>query len=217
MTDPTLSNSTPQFGTAEYVGTPGGDHCQFCHQPIGSSYYRVNSSMSCAGCAEKMRYELGHDTTSAFGRSVMFGFGAALVGSILYAMFMIMTGISMGYATLAVGWMVGKAMIKGSAGTTGLRYQVAAGILTYAASTLARIPLWIHYRAELIGFIPSLILRALIFPFTRFANDPVGGALGLVILFVGVSIAVKLVAPKATTIDGPFDNSTNRPSPVASR
>ncbi len=51
----TFNNPTPQFGTAEYIGKPGNDHCQFCHQPIAGNYYRINGAMVCAGCAEKMR------------------------------------------------------------------------------------------------------------------------------------------------------------------
>jgi hypothetical protein len=116
-----FSNPTPQFGTAEYVGKPGGDHCQFCHQPIGTTYFRVNTAMTCPSCAEKVRMELNLDTAAAFARSFLFGFGAAILGLILYATFMIVTGISLGYATLAVGWMVGKAMVKGSSGVTGRR------------------------------------------------------------------------------------------------
>ena len=200
-------NPSPQFGTAEYVGSPGGDHCQFCHQPIGTSYFRVNAAMSCPSCAQKARTELGMDTAGAFSRSLLFGVGAAILGLILYATFMIVTGISLGYATLAVGWMVGKAMLKGSNGVAGRRYQIAAAILTYVASTLARVPIWIHYRPELIGFIPTLIPRALVFPFSRFADNPFGGVIGLVILFAGVSIAARLMAQKPVVIDGPFENS----------
>ena len=152
------------------------------------------------------------DTAGAFSRSLLFGVGAAVLGLILYATFMIVTGISLGYATLAVGWMVGKAMLKGSGGIAGRRYQIAAAILTYLASTLARIPIWIHYQPELIGFIPTLIPRALVFPFSRFADNPFGGVMGLVILFVGVSIAARLTAQKPVTIDGPFENSS-KPRP----
>jgi hypothetical protein len=207
MTDLGLSNPTPQFGTAEYVGTAGGDHCHFCHQPIGSTYYRVNASMACQACAEKVRMELGHDTGSAFGRAVVFGLGAAILGAILYAAFMIITNLSIGYAALAVGWMVGKAMIKGSGGITGRRYQVVAAVLTYLACTLARVPLWLHFRPELISALGAVVARALVFPFTRFDSNPFGGVIGLVILFAGVSIAVKLIAPKAVEINGPFENS----------
>ena len=112
MADPTLQNPTPQFGTVEYAGSPGGDHCQFCHQPIGGNYFRTNGAMTCPGCAEKMRGELAKDTHAAYVRAIIFGVGAAIVGMILYATFAIVTGIVIGYAALAVGWLVGKAMIK---------------------------------------------------------------------------------------------------------
>jgi hypothetical protein len=203
----------PQFGTAEYVGTPGGDHCQFCHQPIAMSYFRVNAAMTCPSCAAKVRSELALDTTGTFARSLLFGFGAAILGPILYlglilyAAFMIGTSISLGYTTLAVGWKVGKAMVKGSNGIKGRRYQVAAAILTYVASTLARVPVWIHYRPALSGFMGTLILRSLVFPFSRFANNPLGGVIGLVILLAGISIAVRLTAQKPVVVDGPFENS----------
>jgi hypothetical protein len=202
-----FNNPTPQFGTAEYVGSPGGDHCQFCHQPIATSYFRVNAAMTCPSCAEKVRRDLALDTAGVFARSLLFGFGAAVLGLILYATFMIMTNISLGYATLAVGWMVGKAMVKGSSGITGRRYQIAAAILTYVASTLARIPVWIHYRPALSRIIGPLIPRALVFPFSRFGDNPLGGIIGLVILLAGVSIAIRLTAQKPVAVDGPFENS----------
>ena len=142
------TNPTPQFGTAEYVGTPGNDHCQFCHQPIAGTYYRANGAMSCAGCAENMRGELANDSHSAFVRGLLFGIGGAIVGLIAYATFAIVTGIVIGYASLAVGWMVGTAMIKGSNGVGGRRYQIAAVVLTYAAVSMAAIPIWIHYAGE---------------------------------------------------------------------
>jgi hypothetical protein len=149
MGDAAFNNPTPQFGTAEYVGTPGNDHCQFCHQPVAGTYYRVNDAMSCPACADKVRGELAKDTHSAFVKGILFGIGAAIVGMILYATFAITTGIIIGYVSLAVGWMVGKAIIKGSGGVGGRRYQIAAAVLTYAAVAMAAVPIWIHYaRAE---------------------------------------------------------------------
>jgi hypothetical protein len=141
----TLNNPTPQFGTAEYVGTPGGDHCQFCHQPIGLTYYRANAAMACPACAESMRGELAKDTHAAFMRAIFFGVGAAILGLILYATFEIVSGIVIGYASLAVGWLVGKAMIKGSNGVGGRRYQIVAILLTYGAVSMAAIPVMIDY------------------------------------------------------------------------
>jgi hypothetical protein len=148
MVDGAINSPTPQFGTAEYMGTPGGDHCQFYHQPIAGNYYRANGAMSCPSCAEKMRGELAKDTHAAYVRALLFGVGAAVLGMILYATFEILTGIIIGYASLAVGWMVGKAMIKGSNGIGGRRYQIAAVLLTYAAVSTAAIPVWIHYAGQ---------------------------------------------------------------------
>ena len=142
------NNPTPQFGTAEYVGTPGNDHCQFCHQLIAGTYYRANDAMACPGCSEKMRGELAKDSHAAFVRGLLFGIGGAIVGLIAYATFTIVTGIVIGYASLAVGWLVGTAMIKGSGGVGGRRYQIAAVLLTYAAVSMAAIPIWIHYAGE---------------------------------------------------------------------
>jgi hypothetical protein len=164
--------------------------------------------MSCASCADKARTDLGQDSSGAFMRAAIFGFGAAAVGLALYAGFMIATKLSIGYAALAVGWMVGKAMIAGSGGTAGRKYQIVAAFLTYLACTLARVPLWIYYTPGLSAADTGrLIPDALIFPFTRFANNPIGGLLGGVILFVGVSIAVRMTAAKPLVVDGPFENA----------
>jgi hypothetical protein len=46
-----------------------------------------------------------------------------------------------GYISLAVGWLVGKAMMKGSGGLGGRRYQIVAVLFTYAAVSIAAIPI----------------------------------------------------------------------------
>jgi hypothetical protein len=143
-----LNNPTPQFGTAEYIGSHGGDRCRFCQQPIAANYYRLKGAMACSNCAQKVQSETPKDSEAAYVRGLLFGIGAAIAGLILYATFEIMTGLIIGYISLAVGWMVGKAMMKGSDGQGGRRYQIAAVLLTYASVSLAAIPVWIHYAGE---------------------------------------------------------------------
>ncbi len=152
-TDAAFNNPTPQFGTAEYAGPAGNDHssndhCQYCHQPIGGTYYRVNEAIACPACADKARSEVSRDTHAAFMRALLFGVGAAIAGMILYAVFAIATGLIIGYVSLAVGWMVGKAMMKGSGGVGGRRYQITAALLTYLAVSMAAVPMAIHYAIE---------------------------------------------------------------------
>ena len=124
-----FNNPTPQFGTAEYATRPGGDRCQFCQQPLGGTYYRVNAAVACPGCAEKMRNEIATDKHAAYVRALTYGIGAAVVGLIGYALIAILLqGWVISYMSIGVGWLVGTAMMKGSNGVGGRRYQIAAAL-----------------------------------------------------------------------------------------
>lgn len=133
-------SSTPQFATAEYAGS--GDVCKSCGQIISGTYYRINTALACERCTTQLQSQIPKDSHSAFVRALMFGIGAAIVGLIGYAAFGIITGLEIGYISLAVGWLIGKAMHKGSNGVGGRRYQVAAALLTYAAVSMAAIPIY---------------------------------------------------------------------------
>jgi hypothetical protein len=137
------TGATPQFSTAEYADKPGTDQCKSCGQAIGRNYYRLNGAMTCPACADKARFTLPKEVGSAYPRAVMFGIGAAIAGLILYAAFGIITGLMIGYVSLAVGYMVGKAMMAGSKGFGGRKYQLTAILLTYAAVSMAAIPIGI--------------------------------------------------------------------------
>jgi hypothetical protein len=143
MSNPTLPNTPPQFRTAEYAGGAGGDRCKACKQSITDNYYRVNGAMACPVCAERVKRSIPPDSQAAFTRGLLFGVGGAILGLILYAAFGIITGWMIGYVSLAVGYIVGKAIKMGSGGIGGRRYQIAAVVLTYAAVSIAAVPIWI--------------------------------------------------------------------------
>src|ERR1700683_5508128 len=144
-----FSNPTPQFGTAEYAAKPAENLCQFCQQPLSGAYYRVNAAMACPGCAERMRGEIDRDRHAAFVRALAYGIGAAVVGLIGYALIAILLqGWVISYMSIGVGWLVGTAMMKGSNGVGGRRYQIAAILLTYAAVSMAAVPIGIHFADE---------------------------------------------------------------------
>ena len=88
------------------------------------------------------------DSHAGYVRGMLFGVGAAIVGMAGYAGFTILTGLYIGYVSLAVGWLVGKAIMLGSKGIGGRRYQIAAVILTYAAVSLAAVPIAISYHLK---------------------------------------------------------------------
>jgi hypothetical protein len=143
-----MSDATPQFTTAEYSGNSGGDRCVSCNQPLTARYYRVNTRMACEGCVQELQRRQPADSHAGYVRGILFGVGAAIVGMAGYAGFTILTGIYVGYVSLAVGWLVGKAIMLGSKGIGGRRYQIAAVILTYAAVSIAAVPIAISYHSK---------------------------------------------------------------------
>lgn len=134
---------TPQFKTAEYAGTKSPEPCKICNQPVGATYYRVNGAVACEACATRAKSETPANSHAAFMRGLLFGIGGAIAGLIIYATFAIVTGIVIGYVSLAVGYIVGKAIKFGSRGLGGARYQIAAVLLTYAAVSMAAVPIGI--------------------------------------------------------------------------
>jgi hypothetical protein len=137
-------SSTPQFGTAEYKSASGPDRCKSCQQELPGAYFRINGLLACEKCTRQLQAQTPKDTHAAYVRGILFGVGGAIVGLILYSAFGIATGIRLGYIALAVGWLVGTAIKKGSNGIGGRRYQIAAVALTYAAVSLSAIPVGIY-------------------------------------------------------------------------
>lgn len=135
--------ATPQFGTAEYKSTPGLDRCQSCNTTLTTRYYRVNGAFTCENCAVRLKLQLPKDTHQVYVRGLLFGLGGAIVGLVLYAAFGIITGLMVGYVSLAVGYIVGKAIKMGSRGMGGRRYQIAAVLLTYSAVSIAAVPIYL--------------------------------------------------------------------------
>lgn len=223
MLEPSLS-PTPQFTTAEYTGTSTSVQCRFCGQSIAGAYYLANGAMACPSCAERAQRETPKASHAQFVRAIVFGAVGALAGMILYAAFGIITGIMIGYISLAVGFMVGKAMMKGSQACGGRRYQVAAVLLTYAAVALGDATIGISQLLKqekaqkqsqqttskdgkpntekpaqplsVGGFFKALGLLLLVGLASPFLelSEPRSGIIGLFILFIGLQIAWKLTA-----------------------
>ena len=253
----TFNNPGPQFATVEYAGS--GDKCKSCSQPISGTYYRVNGVLACERCTTQLQSQIPKDSHPAFVRALMFGIGAAILGLILYAAFGIITGIKIGYASLAVGWLIGKAMRKDSNGVGGRRYQITAALLTYAAVSMAAVPIYFSLiskapkpsrvqssqsasqppdsttddseansasgdaesktaqqrRINFWAALGALALIGLASPFLELQN-PAGGAIGLVILFVGMRFAWQQTAAPQIDVVGPFQARAPAPSPLAS-
>lgn len=141
MSNGEVTGTAPQFETVEYSAPAGSDSCLFCQQPIKGTYYRVNGQQACASCVDKVK-QARADKPSDYTKALLYGVGAAVLGMIGYAAFAIITGWTIGYLALGVGWLVAWAMVKGSRGHGGRKYQVTAVLLTYAAVSMASIPIY---------------------------------------------------------------------------
>jgi hypothetical protein len=205
-----IGKPVPQFATAEYADHVRAATCKVCGRTLGSSHYRVNAVVTCVPCAERIKDSLPKDSHAAFVRGIAFGAGGALLGLILYVIFALTTGLVIGFVSLAVGYIVGKAMVMGSKGQGGRRYQIAAVLLTYIAVSLSAVPIAIsgHTGALTpdIATVSKLALLGLASPFLDL-SDPTHGIIGLVILFVGIRIAWRMTAARSVQIIGPVTES----------
>ncbi len=104
-------------------------------------YYRVGEAMACGSCAMRLKTEMPVETGRGYTRGLLFGIGAAIVGMALYATVTIVTGWEIGLVSLAVGWLVGKGMVKGARGFGGRKYQITAAALTYFAVAVSAVPI----------------------------------------------------------------------------
>ena len=220
-----MSDGVPQFTTAEYPGNTASTACKSCGQPISGTYYQVNGAVTCSRCAQQIKDQLRKDSHGAFVRGVLFGIGAAILGLVLYVTVALATGLIIGFVSLAVGYMVGKAIVLGSGGLGGRRYQIAAVLLTYMAVSLSAVPIAIsqhlkqrsaqqHAQAgdsatiapkkmSSAGALATLAFIGLASPFLDLAN-PTHGIIGLIILFVGLRIAWRLTAGRSVNVSGPI-------------
>src|SRR5579863_1312465 len=195
--------ATPQFLKAEYRKETPAQLCAQCGRKLDIRSFVLNSKLVCERCS----LAANPTRNTAFVRGLVFGAGAAAVGMTLYAGFTIMTHFYLGYVAVAVGWLVAKAMMMGSRGQGGTRYQIAAVALTYAAISLASVPIvisklvqdaadygrsthidWSEIAGKLVAWgiaSPFLELRAGLF-----------GAIGLLILLIGLRIAWRMTAEK---------------------
>ena len=226
------SNGVPQFATAEYSSQPGAAVCKSCGKPIAGTYYRVNGVPVCGICTQRLQDQMPVDSHAAFVRASFFGVFGAILGLALYVGFALATGWIVGFVSLAVGYIVGKAIVFGSRGVGGRRYQVAAVLLTYIAVSMAAVPIAIsqqmkqrsaQQRAQAgdpavapepkirpLRALGVLTVIGLASPFLDLSN-PAHGVIGLIILFVGIRIAWRLTAGNAVIITGPINDPAAAP------
>jgi hypothetical protein len=147
---------------------------------------------------------------SLFARAVAFGLVGAVLGALIYALFVGVTGISIGYLAILVAYMVAKAMTIGSHERGGRKYQITALLLTYLAlaASHSMIRWWFFYKAAgaPLGFdgVIDLVRFGLVSPVFQLEESPFSFLIGLVILFVGLRAAWRMTSGEPGASKHPF-------------
>ncbi len=174
-----MSTNLPDFEKAQYVAEPA------------------------APAAEQGLLETSWDQEppgGSLGPALLFGVVAAMLGSIAYAAFTIITHIEIGFVALFLGAFIATAMMRGTEGIGGRTYQVIACVLTYLSVCTAYMleVLWgAHERGRDLSHVNYVKLAGfgIAAPFLALENF-VSGAIGLFILFLAIRSAWKVAAGK---------------------
>lgn len=133
-----------QFDKAEYKqgdSAPTTGTCMVCNQEIMGGYYQVNEAVTCEGCKHKLEEQFGDNgPKGSMMRALAFGLPTAAFGAGVYYGISALTGYEFGLIAIVIGWLVGLAVRKASNNRGGLRFQLIAVLLTYAAISATYIP-----------------------------------------------------------------------------
>jgi hypothetical protein len=118
----------------------GAPTCAQCQASIADAYYEVNGHVVCPGCKTALERSPTGSGASRLLRATAFGLGGAIVGAGIYYAILAATGYEIGLVAIAVGWLVGRGVQKGSHGIGGWAYQALAVGLTYLAIVSTYVP-----------------------------------------------------------------------------
>jgi hypothetical protein len=132
-----------QFDKVETAGPVAPPACARCGNML-DEYFELGGHMFCRRCVDGFKGA----GPGAFLRAVMFGGGAALLGTIAWYAIYKLTDSEFGLLGIVVGLFVGVAVRKGARGLGGWKYQALAMVLTYVSITASYVPILIKAAAD---------------------------------------------------------------------
>lgn len=195
-----MPRDTSDFDQAEYAEVP--------FVPTASAGKR--QPLLWGGVAVDETREVSESSPNYLLRAIAGGLIGAALGAICYAAFIDLTGWTIGYLAILVGWLVGKGMMTASEDRGGPQYQVAATALTYlavAAGEAIMVYLWASQRRPVSLDVSTLLGLAkvgLMFPMLNFMRSPGSGMIDMIILFVGLRAAYRMTSDNPRSRRTPF-------------
>ena len=203
----TATSSDLQFDRAEFAQPKSGAvTCSVCKQAVHDAYFHINGLVACTACKERIETSgAGRVTMIGFGKSLLFGVGAAIAGAAIWYAVREVTGFEVGLIGIAVGLMVGVAVRKGSRGWGGWQYQTLAMVLTYLAIVATYVPLLLkgmgaQEHAVTLPFVIYVFVLACAVPFLAGAQN----FMGWIIIGIALYQAWKINHRVPLEITGPY-------------
>jgi hypothetical protein len=141
-TGPVPPDAGLQFDQADFdTAAAPQSVCASCQKPIDDLYYEAGGKVVCAQCRAAIETALkgGSPVVRAI-KGLLFGTVAAIAGALIYYLVIRITNYNIGLIAILVGFMVGKAVRKGSANRGGAFYQAMAVGLCYLAIVWMHVP-----------------------------------------------------------------------------
>jgi len=115
--------------------------CSACGSQLTDTYFVANGRIVCDRCRRAVEAEWNRGGAAGrFMTALGLGILATIACSILWYVVLKVTGYQLGIIAVAVGFIVGSAVRKGSNGRGGWRYQTLAIFLTYTAIVTSYVP-----------------------------------------------------------------------------
>jgi len=187
-----------QFDKVDLAAPGEAQSCRLCKRPIDGEYFEIARNVICGACAAAL--DGSKQGRGSLGRALLYGVGAALLGTIAWYAIVKITDREFGLLAIGVGLLVGIAVKKGARGLGGWRYQALAMVLTYVSITASYVPLIIK------GFVESganlalgLVLGlAFVAPFLGGTRNIMG------ILIIGIGLYEAWKINRRVPLSGPF-------------
>ena len=206
-----------QFETAEPAAAavpPQG--CARCQRPLPGEYYAIGKHMICPDCHAELAGPAAGNSAARLGKALLFGIGGGILGSLIWFGVRRVSGYEIGLIAVLVGFLVGKAVRKGSGDVGGTAYQIMAVLITYGGVAMSFVleilfDFFTHSGAmasssltpsfsNLIKVLIVAVPISFILPFEGGTTN----ALGLLIIGFALWEAWKLNKPRALAITGPY-------------
>lgn len=123
--------------------------CRNCSKSDLDTYYVAASEVVCSDCADVIgKQKPPEPGVSGLLRALLYGAGAAVLGTVIYYAVLALTGYEIGFLAVIVGWLVGRAVRKGGKECGGWKLQTMAVALTYCSIIGSYVPLVIKSASE---------------------------------------------------------------------